>query len=412
MKKVLALVTALVLTLAMAVGASASVPDKPSEFAYAYDFDGSVLSNSTKTTIEQYGAALEEATGIQTIAVVVDFLDGEDPADYATDIINSWGVGQSGENNGVVVLLARGDRKIQIGTGTGVDRVMSGAKCGDLIDDNIDYFADNKFDKGMLNLYEDVCTYLARAKGKTLSLSSSQSASSSVYSGSYDNSYGSYDEGGFDLFEFILGVIFVYIIICVLLNALMPSRGGCLSYFFMGWLFGRGSRRPPRGPRPPMGGGFGGGFGPRPPRPPMGGGRPPRPSRPSRPSGGFGGGSSRGGGFGGGFGGGGSFGGGSSRPAEKLPYRRRFFPRRRRRTELLSGLSPRLPLKNSDFSWLLLTRPKFGGASPQTGDALLCYIFPHRQALRNRGGSCIIFLSKFCFLPDENGKLIRLIYRG
>ena len=306
MKKVLALVTALVLTLAMAVGASASVPDKPSEFAYAYDFDGSVLSSSTKTTIAQYGAALEDATGIQAIAVVVDFLDGEDPADYATDLINSWGVGQSGENNGVVVLLARGDRKIQIGTGTGVDRVMSGAKCGDLIDDNIDYFADNKFDKGMLNLYEDVCTYLARAKGKTLSLSSSQSASSSVYSGGYDNSYGSYDEGGFDLFEFILGVIFVYIIICVLFNALMPSRGGCLSYFFMGWLFGRGNRRPPRGPRPPMGGGFGGGFGPRPPRPP-------RPSRPSRPSGGFGGGSSRGGGFGGGFGGGGSFGGGSSR---------------------------------------------------------------------------------------------------
>ena len=313
MKKVLALVTALALMLALAVGASASVPSKPSKFAYAYDFDGSVLSDSTKTTIEQYGAALEDATGIQAIAVVVDFLDGADPADYATDIINSWGVGQSGENNGVVVLLARGDRKIQIGTGTGVDRVMSGSKCGDLIDDNIDYFADNKFDKGMLNLYEDVCTYLARAKGKTLSLSSSQSASGSTYNNydSYGDSYGSYDEGGFDLFEFILGVIFVYIIICVLFNALMPNRGGCLSYFFMGWLFGRGNRRPPRGPRPPRGG-FGGGYGPRPPRPPMGGGRPPRPSRPSRPSGGFGGGSSHGGGFGGGFGGG-SFGGGSSR---------------------------------------------------------------------------------------------------
>ncbi|MFR2496152.1 MAG: TPM domain-containing protein [Christensenellales bacterium] len=285
MKKVLALVTALVLTLAMAVGASASVPDKPSEFAYAYDFDGSVLSNSTKTTIEQYGAALEEATGIQTIAVVVDFLDGEDPADYATDIINSWGVGQSGENNGVVVLLARGDRKIQIGTGTGVDRVMSGAKCGDLIDDNIDYFADNKFDKGMLNLYEDVCTYLARAKGKTLSLSSSQSASSSVYSGSYDNSYGSYDEGDFDLFEFILGVIFVYIIICVLLT-LMPSRGGCLSYFFMGWLF-TAAAVVLRAVRVPDGRRFRRRFGLRPPCPPMGGGC--LASLSSRPFGGFGG---------------------------------------------------------------------------------------------------------------------------
>ena len=319
MKKVWALVTALVLALALAVGASASVPSKPSEFAYAYDYDGSVLSSSTKNTIEQYGKALEDATGIQAIAVVVDFLDGQDPADYATDLINAWGIGQAGENNGVVVLLARGDRKIQIGTGTGLDRVLSGSKCGDLIDDNIDYFADNEFDQGMLNLYEDVCRYLARAKGKTLSLSSSQDASSSTYYADtdaydYGDYYGTYDEGGFDLFEFILGVIFVYIIICVLFNALAPNRGGCLSYFFMGWLFGRGDRRRrPRGPRPPMDGGFGGGFGPRPPRPPMGGGRPPRPSRPSRPSGGFGGGSSHGGGFGGGFSGGGSFGGGSSR---------------------------------------------------------------------------------------------------
>ena len=399
MKKVLALVTALVLTLAMVVGASASVPDKPSEFAYAYDFDGSVLSSSTKTTIEQYGAALEEATGIQAIAVVVDFLDGEDPADYATDIINSWGIGQSGENNGVVVLLARGDRKIQIGTGTGVDRVMSGAKCGDLIDDNIDYFADNKFDKGMLNLYEDVCTYLARAKGKTLSLSSSQSASSSVYSDSYDNSYGSYDEGGFDLFEFILGVIFVYIIICVLFNALMPTPRRLSELFLHGLALW--PRQPSSSARSasPDGRRFRRRLWPA--SAPSSDGRRPSPaSFPSEPS---------------------------FRRIRRRQFsrrrlwrrfrrrrqlRRRFFPRRRRRTELLSGLSPRLPLKNSDFSWLLLTRPKFGGASPQTGGALLCYIFPRRQALRNRGGSCIIFLSKFCFLPDENGKLIRLIYRG
>ena len=183
----------------------------------------------------------------------------------------------------MVVLLARGDRKIQIGTGKGLDRVLSGSKCGDLIDDNIDYFADNKFDKGMLNLYEDVCRYLARAKGKTLSLS--QGASDSGYNDALRQRLRRLGQlrrlrrRGFDLFEFVLGVIFVYIVICVLFNALAPNRGGCLSFFFMGWLFGRGNRRrPPRGPRPPMGGG---GFGSRPPRPP----------RPTRPSGSFGGGS-------------------------------------------------------------------------------------------------------------------------
>ena len=168
MKKLMALFTALALLLCLAVGASASVPSKPREFAYAYDYDGSVLSNSSMSVIANYGSALEDATGIQAIAVVVDFLDGQDPADYATDLINTWGIGQAGENNGVVVLLARGDRQIQIGTGRGIDRVMSGSKCGDLIDDNISYFADEEFDEGMVSLYKDVCQYLARRSSSLL----------------------------------------------------------------------------------------------------------------------------------------------------------------------------------------------------------------------------------------------------
>ena len=90
MKKLMALFTALALLLCLAVGASASVPSKPREFAYAYDYDGSVLSNSSMSVIANYGSALEDATGIQAIAVVVDFLDGQDPADYATDLIHTW----------------------------------------------------------------------------------------------------------------------------------------------------------------------------------------------------------------------------------------------------------------------------------------------------------------------------------
>lgn len=296
MKKLMALFTALALLLCLAVGASASVPSKPREFAYAYDYDGSVLSNSSMSVIANYGSALEDATGIQAIAVVVDFLDGQDPADYATDLINTWGIGQAGENNGVVVLLARGDRQIQIGTGRGIDRVMSGSKCGDLIDDNISYFADEEFDEGMVSLYKDVCQYLARAKGKTLRLASSQTdagtGSSNYNAGNSDSSGSSSDEGG-GLFEFLIGAIFVYIIISVVFNALAPKRGGCLNFLFLGWLFGRssGNRRPPRDPRPPMGGG------PRPPRPPRG-----------------------------------------PRPADGRQLWRRFFPRRRRRTQLLSSL--------------------------------------------------------------------------
>lgn len=280
----------------------AKVPDKPDTFAYAYDFDGQVLDASDMEKIGQYGQALESTTGVQAIAVVVDFLDGEDPADYVTDLINKWGVGDKKEDNGVVVLLASGDRRIQIGTGKGIDRTLTGKKCGELIDDNIDYFARNDFDAGMVALYQDVCEFVARAEGKTLSLDADPGYSVGVVRGADDRK----DDGG--LFDGILGFIFLYILVSVVFNALTKNKGGCcLKWLLLGWLFDafkdRGNRRTP--PRPPMGGGFGGhsgGYRPRPPRGGFGGG-----------SGGFGGGRGFGGGSRGGFGGGGSRGGGGGR---------------------------------------------------------------------------------------------------
>ncbi len=77
---------ALLLALALMLGACAlaDVPDKPAAFAYAYDLGADVLDESDIAAIARYGQALEDATGVQAIAVAVDFLDGEDPADYAT----------------------------------------------------------------------------------------------------------------------------------------------------------------------------------------------------------------------------------------------------------------------------------------------------------------------------------------
>lgn len=297
MKRILAIMMALLVLLAPA--ALAAVPEKPDTFAYAYDLDAGVLSESDIEEIARWGEALEEATDIQVIAVVVDFLDGMDAADYATDLINTWGIG-SKDDEGAVILLARGDRQIQIGTGTGIDRVMTGSKCGELIDENIDYFANNQFADGMTALYEDVCTFLAKAEGKTLDVGGGQTTK--ALGGSRPvgtTTVQHHQEGSGSFVDTIIGIIFTYIIISAVVNALFSSRpgcsGGCLRMLFMGWLFdsmgSRNHRRPPRGPRPPMGGG------PRMPRPPMGGG--------------FGGGGSFGGGRG--FGGGGSRGGGGGR---------------------------------------------------------------------------------------------------
>ncbi len=68
---------------------------------HAYDYDRPVLSALRPFGYHrvQYGAALEAiATGTsRAVAVVVDFLDGQDPADYATDLINTCASARRGE---------------------------------------------------------------------------------------------------------------------------------------------------------------------------------------------------------------------------------------------------------------------------------------------------------------------------
>ncbi len=287
MKKWTLWIAALLLGI-MASCALADVPAKPSEFSYVYDFSGETMNSSDTETIMEYGEALEEATGIQAVAVVVDFLDGKDPADYATDLINRWGIGDKREDNGVVVLLARGDRRVQIGTGSGIDRVLTGSKSGDLIDRNLDDFAANRFSRGMASLYADVCEYLAKAEGKRLNLSGAGSPNRDVVY---------YEEDRTSMFDVLLSLVFTYILISVVLNAFLP-RNGCLRMFFLGWLFDRSGRnyRSHRHGGYRTYGGYGG-------HSTFGGG-----SSRGRSSGrSFGGGSSRG------HSGGHSFGGGSSR---------------------------------------------------------------------------------------------------
>ncbi len=306
MKRILAALLAISLLLGASL-ALAAVPAKPSTFAYAYDFDAGVLSANDIEEISLYGAALEDATGIQVIAVAVDFLDGMDPADYATDLINTWGIGNK-DDEGAVILLSRGDRKIQIGTGTGIDRVMTGSKCGELIDNNISYFSSNRFGSGMTALYADVCEFLAKAKGKSLVIAVQPDSSGNREQTVYSATVVMREKNG-SIFDVIIGLILAYIIASVVINAVFSGKngcgccsGGCLRMLFMGWLFDSWNDRNNRNRRPPMGGGFGGGY--RTPRPPMGG---------FGGSRGFGGGSSRGFGGGGSFGGGRGFGGGGSR---------------------------------------------------------------------------------------------------
>ena len=209
MKKrcVLLLMLAMVLAAATAL---AGIPKQPSTFSYVFD-ETDTLSDTDKETINTYGEALLQATGGKTdgdevVALVVEFLDGMEPVDYVTQVINDWGLG----DNSMLILLATGDRAVEIGAGKGLDRLVSAAARGELIDKNLDYFADGDFAGGMVALYKDVVERDASVRGKTLSVEQeNETAAGTTASADFDDGDDTMDFG--TILVFAVFVIFVIV---------------------------------------------------------------------------------------------------------------------------------------------------------------------------------------------------------
>ena len=287
-----------------AFAASASLPSLPS--GQCVVDDANVLSSSTVQTITDLNAQLESScSGAQIGVLTVDYTGNLTTEDYALQAFNTWGIGSSSENNGVLILLVMESQEYEDG----------------------DYYL--TYGDGFRNTtLESQASALAQTIADIygVSLSGGNTNNGSYNEPAYDDNSSS---GGFgDILLGFVTILFTIILLLIIVSVVVYTFSGPLGGLF--WCFGgpwhRGPR-PPRGrrnpPPPPPGGPYGGFGGPGPGGP---GGRGPRNSPPPRRtpprstpprSGGFGGGSFGSGSFGGGsfggMGGGSSHGGGGGR---------------------------------------------------------------------------------------------------
>ncbi|HWB59625.1 MAG TPA: TPM domain-containing protein, partial [Chthoniobacteraceae bacterium] len=71
-------------------------------------------------------------------------------ADYCRRIANAWKVGQKDKNNGLVLFVFIQDRKMQIETGTGYEKIVTDAICQKILDEEITpHFRKGDFDGGL-----------------------------------------------------------------------------------------------------------------------------------------------------------------------------------------------------------------------------------------------------------------------
>ena len=101
-----------------------TIPKKPQEQTSVYDYVN-LLSNVQNRALEQKLIHYSDSTSTQIVVVIIATTEGEDITYLGAQWGHLWGIGQADKDNGILILLARDDRRIAINTGYGVEGALT-----------------------------------------------------------------------------------------------------------------------------------------------------------------------------------------------------------------------------------------------------------------------------------------------
>ncbi|GAA0869447.1 hypothetical protein GCM10009116_12830 [Brevundimonas basaltis] len=94
--------------------------------------------------------ALERDTSDQLVVVTLDSLQGLEIEDYGYRLGRAWGIGQAGENNGALLIVAPNERKVRIEVGYGLEPILTDGLSALIIHNEIlPSFRDGHFERGI-----------------------------------------------------------------------------------------------------------------------------------------------------------------------------------------------------------------------------------------------------------------------
>lgn len=117
---------------------------------YVCNPDG-ILSQSAVDRIDAAFRTIQDSTGIQSLIAVLTDIDPDDCFEFAHQLGETVGVGRSGSDNGLVILLSTGERCVQFATGYGIEGILTDALCKRIQVRYMNpHFADDEWDEGMV----------------------------------------------------------------------------------------------------------------------------------------------------------------------------------------------------------------------------------------------------------------------
>ncbi len=149
-------------------GSNTVIPPRPNPPRLVNDFAGILRPEEIKE-LEHTLDTFARNTSTQIAVVIVPDLGGMDPNMYAFEILDKWGIGQKGKDNGVVVLvkpkMSEHDRgQVAIQVGYGLEGVIPDATAKLIIENEmIPHFKENDYFHG---IWSGIDTIMQLARGE------------------------------------------------------------------------------------------------------------------------------------------------------------------------------------------------------------------------------------------------------
>lgn len=217
-------------------GFAQQFPERPNRLVNDYT---QTLSAGEVDALEQKLVAFDDSTSTQVAVVLIKDLEGYEVADYTQRLAEKWGIGGEKKNNGIIVLVSIGDRKVSIQTGYGMEGALPDAIARRIIETSIKpNFKSGNYYRGLDEATNNIIAY---TKGEYKN-DTPNKVKSSAYS-----------------VIFIMFFVFLFIIIISRINGgkghvIGGGASSALPWLLMGGGFGGGGHSDSGG----GGGGFGG----------------------------------------------------------------------------------------------------------------------------------------------------------
>ncbi len=126
-----------------------SIPARPPKYTPVNDYTNTLTAAEIQS-ISKKLIDFEAQQSTQIVIVMVGSLGSRTVEQYANELYRAWGIGQKGKDNGVLVLVAKNDRKMRIETGYGAEGAITDLAAQQIITDILrPNFKNNAYGKGL-----------------------------------------------------------------------------------------------------------------------------------------------------------------------------------------------------------------------------------------------------------------------